>query len=122
MCDQDQVFLFFDELHALPPHQCPGSEEMCVSEEKSCVCATVIKGEIKFPCNICQLSNRAGFSVLMQKKCNLESGLQELFAGDDVSDLSLIQPVSDGRTSQRGVQSDHCNARTKIQSTFIMKC
>lgn len=82
----------------------------------------VIKGEIQFHCSICQLANRASFSILMQKKCNLESGLQELFAGDDVGDLSLIQPVSDGRTSQRGVQSDHYNTDTKIKSTFIIKC
>lgn len=49
----------------------------------------------------------------MQKKCNLESGLQELFAGDDVGDLSLIEPMSDGWTSQRGVQSDHYNTDKK---------
>lgn len=49
---------------------------------------------------------------------NLESGLQELSAGDDMADLSLLQPVSDGWTPQRGVQRDHCNTDT-VQSLFI---
>ena len=38
---------------------------------------------------------------------NLESGLQELSAGDDVGNLSLIQPVSNGWTPQCGVEGDH---------------
>jgi len=38
---------------------------------------------------------------------DLESGLQELSAGEDVGDLRLVQPVSDGRAAQRGVEGDH---------------
>lgn len=48
---------------------------------------------------------------------HLESGLQELSAGDDVRDLSLVQAVSDGRTSQCGVKGDHCNTHTHTHKT-----
>lgn len=51
---------------------------------------------------------------------NLEPGLQELSAGDDVGDLSLIQPVSYGWTSQCGVKGDHCNTHTH-KNTIIKK-
>ena len=44
---------------------------------------------------------------------HLELGLQELAAGDDVSNLGLIQHVEDGLNPQSGVQSDHCNTNTK---------
>lgn len=54
-------------------------------------------------------------------RCHLEFGLQELSAGDDVGDLGLIQAMSDGRTSQRGVQSHHCPTHRKTQSIIFSR-
>lgn len=51
----------------------------------------------------------------------LESGLQELPAGDDVGDPSLIQPMSNGRSSQCRVKGGHCNKHIKTLLTHMTK-
>lgn len=77
------------------------------SEQRCCVYDTSIKGDTdKFKC--VRSAQYHIFSV-----CNLESGLQELSAGDDVGDLRLFQAVSNGWTSQRRVKSDHCNTQPR---------
>lgn len=54
---------------------------------------------------------------MKEGRCHLEFGLQEFFAGNDVGDLGLVQAMSDGRTSQRGVQSHHCHTDRKTESS-----
>lgn len=51
----------------------------------------------------------------------LKSGLQELPAGDDVGDPSLIQPMSNGGSSQRRVKGCHCNTHIKTFFTHMIK-
>lgn len=62
--------------------------------------------------NVCR-ENNITFSVcvLVGVYSYLESRLQELSAGDDVGNLRLIQPVSNGWTSQCGVKGNHCNTQ-----------
>lgn len=62
------------------------------------------------------LSSCPNLWSLSRSVCSyLQSGFQKLSAGDDVCDLSLIQPESDSRASECGVQGDHCNKQTRAR-------
>lgn len=44
----------------------------------------------------------------------LEAAVEQVLARDYVCDFGLVQPVSDGRRSQSGVQSHDCEIRIRL--------
>lgn len=56
-----------------------------------------------------------------QQSGYLETALKQVFACDDVRDLSLVQAVGNGHGSESGVQSHDCQSQSRSVSCVLLQ-